>query len=1135
MSSTLPFAHLHLHTEYSLLDGVSKIKALLNRVKELGMNSCAITDHGVLYGAFEFWNYAKEIGVKPIIGCEVYIAPEDRKKRSAGETGKKYHHLTLLAKNYEGYLNLVKIVSLGHIEGFYYKPRVDREILSKYSKGIIATTGCPGSPVNWALLNNREDMAHDWMKFLTTTFDDVYFEIMRAGIDELSGLESKQREFNDNNYKVPYIATVDSHYIAKDDYKIQEIAWCIADGKQLADPERRQYGSTEFYVKSPEEMTKLFSDFPEAVENTQKVADSVETYGITFDRIQPKFLKLPKDKTAEQFIRELVYEKFSNRYSELTDDLKERIEYELKIIHDKGYDDYFLVVQDYVNWAWSQNIIVGPGRGSGAGSIVAYILGITNIDPIRWGLFFERFLNPERNSPPDFDIDFQDDRRDELFKYMSDTYGHDCTSFILTFGRLKTKAAIRDVARVMGIDLSIADKLSKMVIVKFGRVHTVDMMMSEVPEFKEMVDASPELQELTSYVRKLENVARHVSIHACGYLVTPKPIVDYIPIQIETKGGDRVVTQVEGGPLEYLGLMKFDFLGLANLTIIKNTLNQIEYTQKKRVDINSIEFDDEHTFKEIFQKGNTTGVFQFESDGMKKYLRDLEPTRMEDLFFMTSAYRPGPMKYIPDYIERKKGKQETTYLHADLEPILKDTFGFAIYQEQVMKIAQVFAGYSLGEADMLRRAMGKKKPEIMALEKEKFIKGAATNGHSKELAEQVFAYLEPFADYGFNLSHAAAYSVISYHTAYLKAHYPLEFMAGIMQTDLGNADKISRDLIEAKEMGIKILQPDINESYVDFKIEDGNSIRFGLGAIKGSSEKVMDWIVEERKNNGKFTDLDDLIKRVKPTHLTKKDIEHLVKVGAMDQFGTRNQLLAIIDSVFEKTINDEKKNAGGQTGLFGLMDANSNKNYDKTHLPIIDPETDQQRILWEKEMLGTFLSSHPLEKYLKVLVNKSIDTINSSKRIEPNKQVQLLCTISSKKVIFTKSSGKPMAFLTLSDMSSKIEGVVFPDTYNRIKSTIIENSPFIVSGKINLRDGERSIIIDDILEPKSAPKSKQMVIDIMNEKNKDNIENIKFLITKYEGDIELKIIYGSPIKRGEIIKRISLNDKIIEVLKYYQL
>jgi DNA polymerase III subunit alpha len=1134
MSSDLPFVHLHLHSEYSLLDGVSKIKALLNRVKELGMSSCAITDHGVLYGAFEFWSYANEIGVKPIIGCEVYIAPESRKKRAAGDTGKKYHHLTLLAKNYEGYLNLVKLVSLGHVEGFYYKPRVDRELLSKYSKGIIATTGCPGSPINWALLNNKEELAHDWMKFLTSTFDDVYFEIMRASIEELADLEAKQREFNDKHYQIPYIATVDSHYVGKDDHKIQEIAWCIADGKQLADPERRTYGSNEFYIKSPQEMNELFADFPEAVENTQKVADLVENYSITFDRIQPKFNKLPKNKDAKAYLKDLVYERFSTRYPDLTDDLKDRIEYELNIIHEKGYDDYFLVVQDYVNWAWSQNIIVGPGRGSGAGSIVAYILGITNIDPIRWGLFFERFLNPERNSPPDFDIDFQDDRRDELFQYMSDTYGHDCTSFILTFGRLKTKAAIRDVARVMGIDLSIADKLSKMVIVKFGRVHTVDMMMNEVPEFKQMVDSSPELQELTGYVRKLENVARHVSIHACGYLVTPKPIVDYIPIQIETKGGDRVVTQIEGGPLEYLGLMKFDFLGLANLTIIKNTLTQIEYTQNKKVDINEIEFDDEHTFKEIFQKGNTTGVFQFESDGMKKYLRDLEPTRMEDLFFMTSAYRPGPMKYIPDYIERKKGKQETTYLHPDLESILKNSYGFAIYQEQVMKIAEVFAGYSLGEADMLRRAMGKKKPEIMALEKEKFIKGAEKKGHPKDLAEKVFAYLEPFADYGFNLSHAAAYSVISYHTAYLKAHYPLEFMAGIMQTDLGNADKISRDLIEAKEMGIRVLPPDINESYVDFKIEKGDSIRFGIGAIKGSSEKIMHWIVEERKENGPYIDFDDIVKRVGTTHLSKKDLENLIKVGAMDKFGGRNQLLAIVDTVFEKVQNDAKKNAGGQTGLFGLMDNSSQNNFDKTQLPVVDSENDQDRIMWEREMLGTFLSSHPLEKHLKLLTNKSIDTISSSKRIEANKETQILCTISSKKIIFTKSSGKPMAFVTLSDMSNKIEGVIFPDTYTRLKESIIENRPFVISGKVSVRDGEKSIIVDDILDPKSAPKTKEMVIDIMNELDKGNLEELKEMITKNEGNIALKIIYGSPTKRGEITKKISINERLIEVLKRYQ-
>ncbi|MBD3280719.1 DNA polymerase III subunit alpha, partial [Candidatus Dojkabacteria bacterium] len=1010
----------------------------------------------------------------------------------------------------------------------------------KYSEGIIATTGCMGSPMNQALINGNKKKAEEWLKFLKKNYEDVYIEIMRFDYEPQKKLEKMQLEMAEK-LNIPIIATVDSHYIDPEDHRIQEIAWCISDGTRLNDPKRRQYVAKDFWVKTPEEMVDLFKDLPEAVENTMKVADSVEEYKINYDRIQPKYDEVPKGKTTREYLLERTLEGAKNRYGKITKEIRERIDYELEIIHNKGYDDYFLVVEDYCNWAREQGILVGPGRGSGAGSVAAYALKITNIDPYAYDLIFERFLNPERPSPPDFDIDFQDDRRDELFQYMSDRYGHDNTAFIGTFGRLKTKAAIRDVARVMGIDLGIADKLSKMVIVKFGRVHTIDMMLEQVSEFKEIIESDPRLQELAGYVRKLENIARHTSTHACGYLVTPTETTDYVPLQKEGKGGDRMMTQFEGGPLEYLGLMKFDFLGLSNLTIIQNTIKQIKYTLGEELDIDEIPMDDEKTF-ELFQDGNTTGVFQFESDGMKKYLRDLKPTEIEDLIFMNAAYRPGPMKYIPDYIERKFGRQEPTYPHEDLVPILKKTYGFAIYQEQVIRIAVEIAGYSLGESDILRRAMGKKKPEVMEAEKEKFLKKAQEQGYSKKLAQDIFAYLEPFADYGFNKSHSACYSVIAYQTAYLKANYPIQFLAGLMETDLGNADKVTRDLKEAREMEIDVLPPHVNESFVDFKIEPGKKfedgkerIRFGMGAIKGVSNKIVKNIVEEREENGNFSSLDDLIERVGSGKLTKKVLELLIQVGAMDEWGNRNQLLVTMPQIFDRVSSHEAKLKGGQDSLFGGLDAEEIEKTTTT-LPDIEAEDDQQRIAWEKDLLGTFLSQHPLTKYRKLLVNGKIKSISDASKFQEREKVMVLSIISEKKVIFTKKDNRPMAFLQLDDGDDKVDGVVFPSTYERVRDALVENMPMVLSSSVSMRDDTFSLIVDDIAPADALPDEDEMTIDITGIKDKEEIAQIKQVLKESPGnEMRLKILYGAPYAKKTLEKTISPTPDALKFLQKYSL
>lgn len=1124
------FVHLHLHTEYSLLDGVSKIDKLISKVTALGMNACALTDHGVMYGAYEFWQKCKDAGIKPIIGCEVYVSNRKRTDKESGIDNERYH-LTLLAKNKEGYHNLLKMVSAAHTEGFYYKPRTDRELLQKHGKGIIALSGCLASNFNRYLAANKPDEAAEWLDFLKSSFDEVYVELQRNGIQESIDLIPIQIEMA-KKAGLKLVATCDVHYIEPEDFKIQEIAWCISDGKKLTDKDRRQYGSQEFYVKSPEQMTELFADIPEAVTNTQKIADSVEEYTLEFDRIQPRYDPEMKAVETQAKLKEEAFSGGEQRYGKITKEIKERIEYELEVIHNKGYDDYFLVVQDYIRWARDNGILVGPGRGSGAGSVVAYNLGITNLDPFKYDLIFERFLNPERPSPPDFDIDFQDDRRDELFKYVDQKYGHGYTSFIGTFGRLKAKAAIRDVARVMDIDLRIADKLSKMVIVKFGRSHTVEKMMEEVPEFAEIINADPKLIELAGYVSKLDKVARHVSTHACGYLVTPTPITDYVPVQLESKGGDKIVTQFEGGQIEGLGLMKFDFLGLSNLTIIGNTIKQIKYARGEDLDIDQIPLDDPKTYK-LFQEGNTTAVFQFESEGMKTYLRELKPTDLEDLIFMAAAYRPGPMQYIPDYIARKFGRQEVEYPHPSLEPILKSTYGFAIYQEQVINIAVTYANYSLGEADLLRRAMGKKKPEVMAKEKTKFLEKAAKLGHPEEKSAEIWAYLEPFADYGFNRSHSAAYAVIAYQTAYLKANYPLEFLAGLMQTDINSTDKLQRDLNEAKALDIKILPPDVNTSFYSFSIE-ASSIRFGLGGIKGSGHKVMKAIVDERLANGEFQHLDDLIHRVGVENLAKKDLDALIKTGAMDRFGGRNALLTIMPAIYEQFARKSKQASSQQIDMFAtLQDVDDSASVPATMLPHVDPAPESEKLQWEKEMLGVFISSHPLDQYYWTIYTGEFNSISQLAGLREGTKVKILGVLESAKTIRSKKDNKPMSFISISDIENQIEGVLFNSVHSEYQEMMVEGTVIIIEGKTSHRNDSCSILVDKIKNSTELKQLKTIKIDICGISDEEKLAELKECFNE-SGEVKVEITYGNAGEPKKITRKTTLSPQHLAVLSKYQ-
>lgn len=1148
------FCHLHLHTEYSLLDGLNRVEPLLEKIKADGMDSVAVTDHGILYGIPEFWFAAKDAGIKPIIGCEVYLSPTEMDIKSPVD-GIKYYHLLLIAKNLIGYKNLNKLVSIAQVDGFYYKPRIDKETLSKYSEGLIVTSACLAGPLSRHLIRNEESKAVEWLNYFKNTFkDDFYIELQRNGfkkdnierselsqipsdfVDTIltqSRINSQLRELADA-HNIDLIATTDAHYLNKEDRDTQEILFAIKDGKLIADDDRR-LGYLDTYVKTQSEMQEHFSDLPQALENTLKISEKIEPFDIAFDRVQPKFYPYPKEKTASEFLRDEVMIGAKKKYGNFDKDLQDRIDYELDVINQKGYNDYFLVVSDIMKWARKKGIVVGV-RGSVAGSVVAYCLEIINVEPIVWELYFERFLNPERPSPPDIDMDIQDDRRDEIINYVSEKYGKDNVIAICAIGRMKTKAAIRDVARVMGIDLSIADQLSKKVHVIFGHVKKINQMMEDDIEFKEIVNSSSDLIRLKKNVEKIEGMARHVSTHACGYLITPKPITEYVSIQKETKGGEKFITQNEGAWIEALGLMKFDFLGLRNLTIIKNTLDFIEKYHNKKIIIEEVPLDDKETFK-LFGRGETIGVFQFEGPAMKKYLKNLQPENLEDLCFMVSAYRPGPMQYIPDYIKRKHGLQTTTYLIPQMEAILKNTYGFAIYQEQVIKIAVDIAGYTMGQADLLRRAMGKKKIKIMKQEEPKFIKGVMSKGHSEAIAKEIWNYLLPFADYGFNKAHGAGYSLVAYWCAYLKAHYPIEFMAGLLHSDIKDNDRIVIDMKECSRMNIEILPPDINKSELHFTIEDNNKIRFGIGAIKNASENSIEKIVMTRINNGEFESLDQLIKDVGIENLNKKSLECLIKVGCMDNWANRAQLLAILPAVWDKQSKKQTMKQNGQGDIFGMMsDDASSKILDFTPLPDIAGPDDLEKIAWEKDLIGTYVTNHPLKNYQKLLFSGQYLSLSSAQNLEDGAKVDLLCIISHSKSLTTRK-GKPMAFLTLEDLDDSLEAVIFSTKYMLIRQDIKEFYPVIVSGRMKITEEKVSVVvnaINDVPHDTQNDSPQKVMIDIRSEKDKDSLQLLKDAINQNPGETKLEIIYGSNYVQKRIVRNINLTNEVISIINKYR-
>lgn len=1122
------FTHLHLHSEYSLLDATIRLPELIQKLQDSGMSACALTDHGSMYGILKFKNAMKEAGLKPILGCEIYIAPRKMEQKDFG-IDNKYFHLVLLAKNLEGYKNLVKIVSAAHMEGFYYRPRIDIETLSKHTKGLIALSACLAGPISTPLLENNYEKALESAKSYSELFkDNFYIEIQRNGMEEQelvnNGLIKIAKELD-----LPLVATCDSHYVNKEDAYIQEILWCIGDGKTWDNPERRRMPTNEFYVKTPEEMEILFKDIPEAIQNTQTITESIEDFDITFKRVEPHFLDLPEKETSESYLKKLTLEGAKRKYGRVSKELKARIEYELEIINSKMYNDYFLVVRDFVLFCRNNGIVVGM-RGSGCGSVVAYCVDITDIEPISWELYFERFLNPERDSPPDFDIDIADERRDELLTYTIEKYGAENVKQIGTFSKLQTRQAIKDVGRVLGIELSTTDKLAKMVEILFGKSKDINYMIEHNPEFAEIINSSGTTKRLAEIVRKVSGICRGISTHACGIIVTPDPVVNYCPIQRDAHGGGIGMTQFEMTDIEYVGLMKFDFLGLRNLNVIGEALTKIKVNKGIELDLLSLDPNDKDTY-DVIQSGHTVGVFQMESEGMRRSIKTLKPQSQEDICYLLAAYRPGPMQYISEYVAVKNGKQEPDYVFQELEPVLSITYGVITYQEQVMKIAQVIAGYTLGAADLLRRAMGKKKMEIMDKEKPKFLKGAKDNGFDEKETERLWNKLIQFANYGFNKAHSASYATIAYWTAYLKAHHPLEFMAALLEGDLDNFDRVIKDLNECERLGIDVLPPTINKSKVYFTIEDDSSIRFGLGGIKNVGSDIVQTIVEERKENGEYKNLDDFVRRTFKKGVQKRAIEYLIMSGTMDEFGERNALLSIVPNIFEREKKSNSSQNVGQIDIFSLSENGVDMTPQSivTPLPEVEKTPKYQILQWEKDLLGLYFSSHPLDNLQDFFESKKVELIKEALE-KKNNQLVVLGVMVNKVRRITTRKGEVMAFLSVEDKSGLADVIVFPRTYQEIKNDLVEGKPMLIAVKISVKGTEKSLIMEKgqyVDESKHGDTFEGVTFRIRDKHTEEHIKKLKEYISKSEGDTPVRIIVSNGHGNKSVIleKKIEMNSE----------
>ena len=1115
------FVHLHVHSEYSLLDGMSRIKDLPVRAKELGMKAIALTDHGVMYGAVDFYKECKKNDIKPIIGCEVYVAPHSRFDKEAGRDN-GYNHLILLAKNKTGYQNLSKLVSLSFVEGFYYKPRIDLEILEKYSEGLICLSACLAGSLSQAIIQGNMEKAEEIALWHKRVFkDDYYIEIQHNGLRQQIMVNQKLIQLA-RKLDIPLVATNDAHYLKKEDSYFHEVLLCIQTGKRMSDEDRMRFETEEFYIKSPEEMADYFSEFPDAIENTVKIAEKCN-YDFEFGVTKLPNYDVPEEyATHLDYFKDLCYKGIKKRYGENpSEEVMSRLEYEISVIEKMGYVDYFLIVWDYINYAKSVGIPVGPGRGSGAGSIAAYAIGITDIDPLKYGLLFERFLNPERVSMPDFDVDFCYERRGEVIEYVERKYGKDHVSQIITFGTMAARMVIRDVGRVLDYPYSETDKLAKMIPME---VHiTIPKALEQNREFKELYESNPSVKQLIDIAIKLEGLPRQASTHACGIVITKDPVDTYVPLYVND---GNISTQYTMNLLEELGLLKMDFLGLRTLTVISDTEKLVK--QNRGIDVEyDKDMNDPKVYK-LWANGESIGIFQFESQGMTNFMKELKPDCLEDIIAGVSLYRPGPMDQIPRYIKGKQNPGHNEYTHPALEPILNVTYGCMVYQEQVMQIVRELAGYSLGRADLVRRAMGKKKLDVMAKEREYFINGqvdengnvlvpgCVRNGIDKESANKIFDEMAEFAKYAFNKSHAAAYSVVSYRTAYLKTYYPEEFMAATLNSFLGNLDKVPIYIYECKRLNIGILKPDINKSFTKFTVQD-KKIRFGLGSIKNVGISAIETVISERERNGEFKSFTDFCERIQSGTVNRKCIECLIKAGCFDEMNqTRATLLASYERILD-TINNQGRNSmANQVTMFDLVQPEETVKYQYTVLKELD---ERELLAQEKEMIGIYISGHPLEKFKEAIQRQTninsiqIKDLNGENagNFKDGQNVKYAGTITSVKKKYTKRN-TIMAFVTVEDLYGSVEIVVFDSVFSRCDNILVEENIVLVEGRLSIKEDEDArIIVQNIKEfseennTENHIRKNTVLIDI-TELNETQKERLKGAIRFFSGDrVNMKI------------------------------
>jgi len=1114
----MSFTHLHVHTQYSLLDGASAIGSLIKRTKELEMNSLAITDHGNMFGVKKFVDTAVKEGIKPIIGCETYVARRNRLKKD-DETDRGGDHLILLAKNKEGYHNLLKLISYSWTEGFYYKPRIDKEILKKYSSGLIALSACLGGEIPRAIRNHGTAKASSVIEeYLEIFREDFYLELMDHGLD-------KQKQVNEEllvlakKYDIKLVASNDCHFLKKDDAEAHDILVCLSTQKDKDDPDRLRYTGHE-YLKSPDEMRKIFDYCPEAITNTQNIADSVESYKLDRSILLPAF-PMPEEFTdQDDFLRHLTYKGAEKKYVDITEEIRERLDFELTVVKNMGFAGYFLIVQDFINAAREMGVAVGPGRGSAAGSAVAFCTGITNIDPIKYNLLFERFLNPERVSMPDIDVDFDEDGREDVFKWVVNKYGKDKVAQIITFGTMAAKMAIRDVARVLQLPLSEADRLSKLVPEKPGT--TLKQAYEDVPELKAAKSSNdPLIKKTLEYAETLEGSIRQTGMHACGIIIGPEDLTNHIPLSTN-KDSELFVTQYDGKFIESVGMLKMDFLGLKTLSIIKDAIINVKESRGIDIDPDTIPMDDKKTF-ELYQKGETIGTFQFESQGMRTYLKDLKPSNLEDLFAMNALYRPGPMDFIPLYIKRKHGQEKTEYPHLLLRPILKDTYGIMIYQEQIMQAAQIMGGFSLGAADILRRAMGKKKADEMAKQKSVFVEGAKKNGVDEAKAIEVFEIMEKFASYGFNRSHSAAYSVVAFQTAYLKANFPAEYMASVLSRNLNDIKKITIFMDECKRMEIPVLGPDVNESNLNFTVNKKGAIRFGLGAIKGMGEGPGVELINERKKNGPYTSIFNLIERVNTRAVNKKCLEALAVGGGLDCFKEikRNQYFSLnekepsfIENLIKYGNSFQLSQNSNQNSLFGTNSQIGIKTPDVPHTP---EWTQIETLNKEKEAIGIYLSSHPLDNFkleITTSINTSLTDLQDLKKLNGRdiKVAGIVSTIEHR----TSKTGNPFGSFVLEDYTDSYKFTLFGKDYIDLKKYFTTGYTLFINGKVqgrynNKEELEFKISNIQMLSEIKGKMVKSLALKIPLDNLDENIiEEIQQLAEKNKGTADLRFLVYDP-------------------------